>query len=127
MIAPCSTAAGEVVTNGWSPSKRNNPFANSGIVVSINESDYKKFESAGPLAAMKYQQEAEHKAYIAGEGNLKAPAQRMIDFVKGKLSSDLPLCSYLPGVTSYDLHHLLPPEISIALKEAFIAFGKKMT
>ncbi len=126
IIAPAATGPMEIVVNGWSPSKRNNPFANSGMVVSVNETDYKKFENAGPLAAMKYQQEAEQKAYIAGDGNLKAPAQRMIDFVKGKLSSDLPPCSYIPGVTSYDLHHLLPQEISLALKEAFIAFGKKM-
>lgn len=126
IIAPAATAPGEIVVNGWSPSKRNNPFANSGIVVSVNESDYSKFKSAGPLAAMKYQQETEQQAFLAGTGKLKAPAQRMLDFIDGKVSATLPECSYIPGVTSFDLNVLLPKDIGLALNDALKSFGKKM-
>ena len=126
IIAPAATGPEEIVVNGWSPSKRNNPFANSGIVVSVNEQDYLHYKSSGPLAALKYQQQAEHNAYLAGKGKLRAPAQRMIDFVNGKLSKDLPACSYLPGVTSADISELFTVEISAALKDAFKSFGKKM-
>ena len=126
IIAPAATGQDEIVVNGWSPSKRNNPFANSGIVVSVTEKDFSKYKSAGPLAALKYQEEAEHKAYVAGKGNLKAPAQRMIDFVNGKISENLPSCSYLPGITSADLREVLPIEITSALTAALKSFGKKM-
>jgi uncharacterized FAD-dependent dehydrogenase len=126
IIAPAATSPGEIVVNGWSPSKRNNPYANSGIVVSVNENDYKKFKSAGALAAMKYQSETEQRAFQFGSGNLRAPAQRMIDFVNNKLSGDLPQCSYIPGVTSALLTEVLPDEISLALKDALKTFGKKM-
>lgn len=126
IIAPAATGPEEIVVNGWSPSKRNNPFANSGIVVSVSEQDYLPYKSAGPLAALKYQQEAEHRAFLAGKGKLRAPAQRMIDFVNGKFSKDLPTCSYLPGVTSAALSEVFTGEISTALKDAFQKFGKKM-
>jgi uncharacterized FAD-dependent dehydrogenase len=126
IIAPAATAPGEIVVNGWSPSKRNNPFANSGMVVSILDSDYNRFQEAGPLAALRYQQESEQRAYVAGQGALRAPAQRMVDFIEGKLSSTLPECSYLPGVKSYDLNNLLPTEIGMALQDALKSFGKKM-
>lgn len=126
IIAPASTNPGEIVVNGWSPSKRNNPFANSGIVAEVKEIDYQKYLSFGPLAAMKYQSVVEQRSFEAGQGKLRAPAQRMIDFVNGKTSSDLPLCSYLPGITSTDLMNVLPSEISAALKDALRSFGKKM-
>ncbi len=126
IIAPASTNIEEIVVNGWSPSKRNNPFANSGIVVSVNEKDYFPFKSAGPLAALKYQQKAEHNAFLSGKGKLRAPAQRMIDFVNGKISKDLPACSYIPGVTSAELREIFTVEIIAALKDALQSFGKKM-
>ncbi len=126
IIAPAATGQEEIVVNGWSPSKRNNPFSNSGIVVSVNEQDYLPYKSLGPLAALKYQQKAEHNAYLAGKGKLCAPAQRMIDFVNGKISKDLPSCSYLPGITSSELSELFTKEINTALKEALQSFGKKM-
>ncbi len=126
IIAPAATAPGEIVVNGWSPSKRNNPFANSGLVVSVNSSDYVKYKSAGALAALKYQEQVEHKAFETGGGKLKAPAQRLIDFVNGKISADLPDCSYLPGTTSSELREILPPEINSALRESLKFFGKKM-
>lgn len=126
IIAPCATAPGEVVTNGWSPSKRNNPFANSGIVVTIEAEDYKKFQSFGPLAGLQYQRALEQMAWVAGGKTQAAPAQRLHDFVRSKLSLDLPVCSYQPGIRTAPLHDLLPAEIGKRLQEGFIAFGKKM-
>lgn len=123
IIAPCATDVHEVVTNGWSPSKRNNPYANSGIVVAVNE---KHISSLHPLAGIEYQREIEQKAYISGGKNLYAPAQRLIDFVRDKESSSLPNCSYRPGVTPTHLKSCLPEYIYNTLKEAFIQFDKKM-
>jgi uncharacterized FAD-dependent dehydrogenase len=126
IIAPASTAPGEVVVNGWSPSKRNNPFANSGIVVNIEEKDLKDFRRHGPLAAMHFQQKVEQDAYKAGGGKFAAPAQRMMDFTQKKLSASLPDCSYLPGIKSTLLHQVLPGFVFQALQHAFLEFGKKM-
>ncbi|MDQ3047585.1 MAG: FAD-binding protein [Bacteroidota bacterium] len=126
IIAPCATSPGEVVTNGWSPSKRNNPFANSGIVVTIEPEDYKNYSSHGPLAGLRYQQALESMAWIAGGKTQTAPAQRLQDFVSNKLSVDLPQASYQPGIKSAPLHELLPEEIGKRLQIGFAEFGKKM-
>ncbi|WP_143304637.1 NAD(P)/FAD-dependent oxidoreductase [Chitinophaga vietnamensis] len=126
IIAPAATDPGELVVNGWSPSKRNNPFANSGMVVTVDESDFAAYGHQGPLAAMYFQQAVEKAAFNAGGGKFVAPAQRMTDFVHGKLSASLPECSYLPGVNSADLRHVLPPAVHQRLAGAFKAFGKKM-
>src|SRR5690606_2772442 len=87
IIAPCATAEGEIVVNGWSPSKRNNPFANSGTVVQVNLEDIGASD-VNPFALLDFQKEIEQKAFLAGGGNQVAPAQRMIDFINGKTSSD---------------------------------------
>jgi uncharacterized FAD-dependent dehydrogenase len=126
IIAPCATAPGEVVTNGWSPSKRNNPFANSGIVVTIEPEDYHKYNSSGPLAGLQYQRALEQMAWIAGGKTQTAPAQRLHDFVMNKFSSDLPEVSYQPGIRSAPLHELLPAAIGKRLQIGFAEFGKKM-
>ncbi|MBS1783557.1 MAG: FAD-dependent monooxygenase [Bacteroidetes bacterium] len=126
IIAPAATEVGEIVVNGWSPSKRNNPFANSGTVVSVDEKDFARYGLKGNLAGMNYQRMVEQQAFLAGGGNLVAPAQRMVDFINNKTSSSLPLCSYLPGITSIPLHELLPKEISTALSKALKSFGEKM-
>jgi uncharacterized FAD-dependent dehydrogenase len=126
IIAPAATAPGEIVVNGWSPSKRNNPYANSGTVVAVDEKDFAAYGFTGPLAAMHYQQMVEQKAFEAGGGHLVAPAQRMADFVNNKTSGSLPNCSYLPGLGSVALSEVLPPAINEALKKAMIAFGQKM-
>ncbi|GIV27875.1 MAG: FAD-dependent dehydrogenase [Bacteroidia bacterium] len=125
IIAPCATDVNEVVTNGWSPSKRNNPFANSGIVVAINEKIIPDSKN-NPLAGMHYQQEIERVCFNIGGKNLFAPAQRITDFVNNKESASLPDCSYRPGVTSAHLKECLPSYVYTALKEAFITFNKKM-
>ncbi|MFN5371369.1 MAG: NAD(P)/FAD-dependent oxidoreductase [Bacteroidia bacterium] len=126
IIAPCATAPGEVVTNGWSPSKRNNPFANSGIVVEIKPEDLKDFSEFGPLAGMEFQHMVEKRAWEAGGKLQSAPAQRMVDFCSHKLSSSLPESSYQPGIVSANLHDVLPHAVSQRLALAFREFGKKM-
>ena len=126
IIAPAATAPGEVVVNGWSPSKRNNPFANSGIVVTIGEENFSSLKQYGPLAAMKFQQQVEQQAFVAGGGALVAPAQRMEDFCRSLISTTLPGCSYLPGIRPADLRTVLPSFVHQALQTAFRAFGKKM-
>lgn len=128
IIAPAATGEGELVVNGWSPSKRNNPFANSGIVVTVEPEDVAKYgrNIEGPLAGMYFQQQVEQKAFQYGGGKFVAPAQRMADFVEKKISADLPECSYLPGVKAAALNEVLPAFIYAALKEAFVQFGKKM-
>lgn len=126
IIAPAATAQGELVVNGWSPSKRNNPFANSGIVTTIEERDVRAFKKYGPLAGMLFQQAVEKKAFGAGGGNLVAPAQRLVDFCENKISANLPACSYLPGTLSVALSEVLPGFIHENLQLAFRAFGEKM-
>ncbi len=126
IIAPASTNPGELVVNGWSPSKRNNPYANSGIVVTVEEKDVQAFKKNGALAAMYFQESIEKKAFAAGGGRFAAPAQRMVDFTKNKASSTLPRCSYLPGVSSVPLADVLPGFIYRTLQQGLIAFGKKM-
>lgn len=123
IIAPCATALNEIVVNGWSPSKRNNPYANSGTVVQVTLDDVK---GANPLRMLNFQSEIEHRAFNAGGGSLVAPAQRMIDFVENKLSIDLPKNSYLPGTKSVMLDEILPKFVSDSLKAALPLFGKKM-
>lgn len=126
IIAPASTAPGELVVNGWSPSRRNNPYANSGIVVSVEEKDLFSFRNQGALAAMAFQQSVEQKAWEAGGGKLVAPAQRLVDFTENRFSPRLPDCSYLPGVHSVSLQEVLPAFIAKRLQEGFKAAGRKM-
>ena len=126
IIAPAATSPGELVVNGWSPSKRNNPFANSGIVVTVEEKDMQAFKKHGPLAGMHFQRSVEEKAFAAGGGKFVAPAQRLVDFTNNKLSSSLPGCSYLPGIHSSLLKEVLPGFIHKNLQEAFKEYGKKM-
>ncbi len=126
IIAPCATQPGEVVTNGWSPSKRNNPYANSGIVVTTELIDLKNYQHFGPLAGLRYQQALEKMVWMAGGETQMAPAQRLMDFVNNKLSSTLPDSSYQPGIRSAALHTLLPEAIGKRLQLGFQEFGKKM-
>jgi len=125
IIAPCSTDFNEIVVNGWSPSKRNNPFANSGTVVQINLEDVPG-SLDDPFRLLAFQAETEKKAYQAGGGSLVAPGQRMVDFVEGRVSMDLPSNSYLPGTMSTDLTEVLPELVYTRLKKALPAFGRKM-
>jgi uncharacterized protein len=123
-IVPAATAPGEIVVNGMSPSRRDSRFANSGIVVSVDELDFKEFTKAGPLAAMEFQAAVEQRACVTGKQ--QAPAQRLLDFVDRKTSSHLLDTSYQPGLISSDLHAILPKEIGEALVQGFKNFGSKM-
>ncbi|MBX9780179.1 MAG: FAD-dependent monooxygenase [Chitinophagaceae bacterium] len=136
IIAPAATDPGELVVNGWSPSKRNNPFANSGMVVQVTEQDARQYfqknklpdasQEHPALLLMQFQQAIEQKAFTAGGGKFVAPAQRMVDFCNNKFSKNLPDCSYLPGLRSVDMHHVLPSFILQSLQGGFQAFGKKI-
>jgi len=123
IIAPCATGDNEIVVNGWSPSKRNNPFANSGTVVQVTLNDVQGYD---PLRMLNFQSQIEKLAFEAGGGNLVAPAQRMMDFVHNKLSIDLPKNSYLPGTKSVMLDNILPGFVSESLRAALPVFGKKI-
>lgn len=126
-IVPAATANGEVVVNGMSPSKRNNLFANSGIVVEIDvHRDLPKYEQFGALKGLEYQKNLERMAYTAGGRSQVAPAQRLTDFVEGRLSADLNPTSYQPGLNSAPLHSLLPKLIGSGLRKGFETFGQKM-
>jgi len=126
IIVPASTAPDELVVNGMSISKRNSPFANSGFVVSVEPEDFGQYEKFGPFAGMEYQKEIEHVAFEAGGSNQTAPAQRVTDFLKDKISSSLPKSSYFPGTVSSPLHTILPQAIVQRLKEGFVQFNNKM-
>jgi len=127
-IVPAGTGKEEIVVNGMSASRRNSPFANSGIVVEIQPEDIpEEFKEFGTLAGLKFQQYIENLAYKNNGGlGQTAPAQRLVDFVKGRLSADLPNCSYLPGLISSPLHFWLPDFISTRLREGFKKFDNKM-
>ncbi len=126
-IVPAATANGEVVVNGMSPSKRNNKFANSGIVVEINvDEDLKKYEQYGVLKGLQFQKDLEKLAWQAGGKTQTAPAQRLTDFVEGNLSNSLNDTSYQPGLKSAPLHSLLPKIIGGRLRKGLKAFGQKM-
>ncbi len=126
IIAPCATEQEEVVTNGWSPSKRNNPYANSGIVVSVSPEDLPNYTPGDPFVCLDFQKKVERDCWVAAGKTQKVPAQRMQDFIDGKVSEDFPKTSYQPGITAVDLNKVLPDIIARRLKKAFIAFGKKM-
>lgn len=132
IIAPASTQDGELVVNGWSPSKRNNPFANSGMVVQIEADEVMPFlkknnvVSQDPLHFLQFQQFVEQKAFHAGGGKFVAPAQRVSDFCAGITSSTLPSNSYLPGLNPVSLNEVLPPFVHERLVKGIRQFGKKM-
>ncbi|MBE6229471.1 MAG: FAD-binding protein [Bacteroidales bacterium] len=125
ILVPSATGPGEGVLNGMSNSMRNSKWANAGIVVSVNPEDVPEYASYGPLQLLRFQQDVERKMF-EHTGSIKAPAQRMNDFVKGKLSADLPKTSYVPGAVSAPLHELLPPFVADRLRKAFLEFNKKM-
>jgi len=124
-IVPAMTGPDEMVVNGMSPSARNSPFANSGIVVEIRPEDLGDYQKHGPLGGIQYQKDVERLFYINGGEGVVAPAQRLVDFVGGRLSYDLPASSYLPGTISSPLHFILPDAISSRLRDGFSQFGKK--
>ena len=127
IIVPSATAEEQVVVNGMSSSLRNSPFANSGIVVEIQSEDLDDYQQFGDLAGMYFQQDLEKLAFTNNGGKFQtAPAQRLTDFVKNKLSADLPQCSYLPQIISSPMHFWLPEIIGQRLQEGFLQFDRKI-
>jgi uncharacterized FAD-dependent dehydrogenase len=124
-IVPSMTAPGEIVVNGMSPSRRNSRFANSGMVVAVGEEEFAPFGS-GPLAGLRFQASVEQAAASILPGRLAAPAQRLPDFLEGRLSDSFPECSYQPGLAAADLAALMPTHLSRALQAGFRDFGRKM-
>lgn len=125
-IVPAATGTDEVVVNGMSPSNRNSRWANSGIVVEIRLDDLENYAEHGVFAGIEFQTKLEHLAKLHGGYGVQAPAQRLTDFVEGRFSSNLPACSYHPGLNSSEIHLWLPEHIGSRLREGFKAFGKKM-
>ncbi len=125
-IVPAATAPGEIVLNGMSLSRRDSPFANSGVVVAVEEEDLLLYKKFGPLAGMVYQSEVEQTAFNAGGNLQQAAAQRITDFLRGRLSSSLPETSYKPGMTSALLNDILPISIAKRLRNGIEQFGKAM-
>lgn len=126
LLLPSSTAPGEVLLNGMSNSLRNSKYANAGIVTSVEPEDVKGYDEFGELRVLKFQEDVERRIFSLNGGTLKAPAQRMTDFVRGKYSDTLPATSYKPGVFSAQLDDVLPADVALRLRKAFPEFDKKM-
>ncbi|MDD2527792.1 MAG: FAD-binding protein [Lentimicrobiaceae bacterium] len=124
-IVPAATGKGQAVVNGMSNSGRTSPFANSGMVVALEKSDWEEFAKHGPLAALAMQHHIEHQAWKV-TGDFRIPAQRLTDFLDGIVSVNLPGSSYHPGLLCHDLNAILPSFISERLKLAFADFNQKM-
>ncbi len=122
-IVPAMTGAEQMVVNGMSPSKRNSPFANSAIVVEVRPEDIGEYQNEGIMGSIHYQENLERMAFFNGGNGITAPAQALADFVKGRLSKELPETSYIPGVISSPLHFWLPDNIGMRLRKGFETFG----
>lgn len=126
-IVPCATENDEVVVNGMSLSRRDSPFANSGMVVGVEPEDTEIWkEEHGVLAGIAMQKELEQAAKQAAAGGQRAPAQRLVDFVKGKISSTLPETSYFPGIDPAPLQEIFPEGIARRLAAGLKSFARQM-
>jgi uncharacterized protein len=126
-IVPTATSNDEVVVNGMSLSRRDSPFANSGMVVTVEPEDTLSYsKEASELRGISFQRELEKKTKAMGGGGQTAPGQRLIDFLEHRSSADLPETSYVPGISSTDLHQLFPQAITKRLETGLTQFGRKM-
>ena len=126
-IVPAATENDEVVVNGMSLARRDSPFANSGMVVTVEPEDTAPFFSEhGVLAGMAFQKVLERAAKQHGGGGQVAPGQRVTDFLAGKDSSDLPKTSYFPGIIPSRIDQILPQWITSRLRRGLDIFGKQM-
>jgi uncharacterized FAD-dependent dehydrogenase len=126
LIVPAATAPGEIVVNGMSMSRRDSPYANSGMVTAVELADLQPWAKHGVFSAMAFQAEVEQRLFAAGEGSQKGPALRLPDFLDGKLSASLPASSYIPGLYPAPLYELLPGFIAKRLRDGLRQFGKQM-
>ncbi len=126
LIVPAATAPGEIVVNGMSLSRRDSPYANSGVVTSVELTDMQSFHKHGALMGIELQRSVEQMMFSAGNGGQAAPAQLLTDFIKGKSSDHLKDTSYIPGIFSAPLHQILPSWIYERLKFGITGFDHKM-
>ena len=128
-IVPAATEIEGVVVNGMSLSRRDSPFANSGLVVAVSVADIEQMGLSLPLGGLELQRRIETQAALAGGGELSAPAVRVTDFMKKQLSADLPKTSYQPGLKSADLDEVLGASglpLASRLREALLKFDQQM-
>ena len=121
-VIPAATGPGQIVVNGMSPSNRGSQWSNSGMVVEVHPEDVGN--PADTLCMMNFQEKMEHDCWQQGNMRQTAPAQRMVDFVRSRLSFDLPKSSYAPGLISSPLHFWLPSIVSKRLQQGFEVFGR---
>jgi uncharacterized protein len=126
LVVPAATSPGEIVVNGMSMSRRDSPFANSGVVVAVEAEDLVDYQKDGVFAALSFQKSVEQRLFQSGDGSQKAPALRLTDFVSGKISGSLPPSSYIPGLFAAPLFELLPPQIYKRLRDGLKQFGEQM-
>ena len=122
-VVPAASGTEQLVVNGMSPSNRGGQWSNSGMVVELRPEDINAGDD--PLAMMRWQENLERTCWQQGNYRQTAPAQRMTDFVNGRLSASLPASSYAPGLLSSPLHFWLPQGIGSRLREAFRIWGKQ--
>jgi uncharacterized protein len=126
LVVPAATAPGEIVVNGMSMSRRDSPYANSGVVTAVEPEDLQSWAKHGALAHLQFQSEVEQRLFQAGDGSQKGPALRLTDFIDGKLSANLSPSSYIPGLYPAPLYELLPTFIYRRLREGLRDFGRQM-
>ena len=125
IITPASTEKDALVVNGWSPSKRNNPFANSGLVVKVGQEDFGTFQKEGVLAGLLFQNSIERRAFEVGGGKFVAPAQHVKDLLKNKRSQQIGDHSYLPGLAPSHMKEVLPSFMYRALQAGIKQFARR--
>jgi uncharacterized protein len=125
-IVPATTEPEAIVVNGMSLSRRDSPFANSGLVVAVEPADLAALGHADPFGGLRFQEELERHAFVLGGGAQVAPAQRLVDFVAGRESASLPRTSYRPGVRAAPLHAELPPFLATRLRAALTHFAQSL-
>ena len=141
-VVPAASGPEQIVVNGMSASHRNSRWSNSGMVVEIRPEDISligngqvtndnsastfdiQHSTTHPLAMLHFQEQLEQQCWMQGNRRQTAPAQRMVDFTRKKLSYDLPSSSYSPGLISSPLHFWMPEFISSRLQRGFEHFGR---
>ena len=128
-IVPASTEPDGLVVNGMSLSRRDSPYANSGLVVSVELADLDRLGLSRPFGGVELQAKLEQAAAVAGGGQLRAPATRATDFVRGRASSTVPGTSYQPGLTATNVGEVLDSigiPLAARLREALPVFDRQM-
>lgn len=126
LIVPAATAPEEIIVNGMSMSRRDSAYANSGIICAVSPEHASEHVESGVFSCLDYQKHIEKNVWNLGNGTQQAPAQRLIDFVNGRLSDTLPKSSYIPGLISAPVEKAFTKDISTSLHQGFKDFDKKM-